>query len=1324
VAGRFTAVGLEAVIRGLGGFTTGMQTMRRQMGLTGAATLRATKQSKGLSSAMTRFGQSVRNAGNQLLILGFQMTFLASGAFASVIAKAAEFEKSMVKINTLSGVSLETIRGWTDELLDLGPALGKTPTELADALFFITSSAFTGSKALDVLEASAKASSIGLGETKVVADVVTSAMKAFTRQNLTAAQATDILVAAVDKGKFEAEELAPSLGRVFGVASQLKISFEEVAAFIATYTRVGVPASVATTSLRSAMNALLLPTAQANEVFASINTTGEEVRAMIADPNIGLAQVIIALSAALSEDDEAFGRVIGSARGFAGVAVNTGPLLKDYVEILESIENSAGKTERAFTTFKQTTTFAFNSAKASLESLAITIGGILLPGINRLLIGLGSFLKVIREFTAEHPKLTLVVGALAGIVTITGPLLIVVGLLISAFGTLITAIGALAGALSFLLTLPGLLLAAFLALAGGIATSVAVSMDNARDKLDEKGESLARRAFEWGKALILSFARGMGAVAGAVVGVLIAIGNAIADQLRSHSPPNLLPDLEEWGLAAMNSWLDGWLRADFSIFDQVSDIVETWIRSIGQNIAEEDLIPTIIGSRADIAEIVDEISRTGDITNETLSKLFENIGAVNPELAEYIKSLGDLANANRAVEVAQNALNEAQERYENILKPINDELDALQARRQEIIDQQRIEELQSFLADPDLPGLGRELAFMELRDIELQKQKRSVEGQRDAELDLLGDRLSSAQMEANLAEQRVNHLKSIVDIQIENNDLIREQIELLERLQEAQDNNSESVGELVENIGDLGDALTGIQGLFSGEGEGGMFAKKPKNGGGIFDFDIDVDAIIEEINTLIDEVVTAFEEGFGSPEKIQELQDVWSDVIILTIQVADTEGVIAVAKDWIAGILIGSINGATDEVAAKINFGDILLSIFFGKESDESFGEFIKRNVTEWFSSLGEAIGNVVDLLFNDREAGSQSLLETLKNFPGGIGTVTKIITGLWDIIVQVDEAAGNFVETLFNLKEWLYGTGEQADKAADFIGPRPGAGGGGLGLAMSGTASKTTLLKWALIGMANKITGPVRTAISNLHSFLTDKLIPTIGTKWHDAVGNVREKFENLREKIDVGFHNAITWLEEFLGVDFSETLESVRDLLGFDEETGLGGVLGKLQTKWEEFKTFLSGALTTAFNEFTEHVLNPLHESVNNVAEAIKNAISRAIELLNLLPFLDIPDPFHESVSPFVRAFTHASEAMEYMAQESVPMLSSALQGNLGNALAPMVAGAGAGITSVQPVHAGTTITNTRSANINMGGQVINNGMDEALFIARVKRAMREAI
>jgi hypothetical protein len=94
------------------------------------------------------------------------------------------------------------------QLEGLGPQFGVSANEAADALFFITSAGLRGAGATEVLEASLKGAAIGLGDTKTIADLATSAVNAYGESTLGGAEAVDVLAEAVRLGKLEPAELA------------------------------------------------------------------------------------------------------------------------------------------------------------------------------------------------------------------------------------------------------------------------------------------------------------------------------------------------------------------------------------------------------------------------------------------------------------------------------------------------------------------------------------------------------------------------------------------------------------------------------------------------------------------------------------------------------------------------------------------------------------------------------------------------------------------------------------------------------------------------------------------------------------------------------------------------------------------------------------------------------------------------------------------------------------------------------------------------------------------------------------------------------------
>ena len=206
---------------------------------------------RGLKQAqrdLDRTGKTFSNVGANL---SKSLTLPLGAAALAAFKLSSDFETSFTKINTLVGISGDQLAKFKTSISDLSGPLGASQKDLSDALFVITSAGLRGDEALQALEQSSKATSIGLGETKDVARVAAAAVTAYGDSGLTSAQAIDQLTAIVREGNLEASELAPALGKVLPVASQLGVSFAEVGANVATFSRLGVSAGESVSRFKS-----------------------------------------------------------------------------------------------------------------------------------------------------------------------------------------------------------------------------------------------------------------------------------------------------------------------------------------------------------------------------------------------------------------------------------------------------------------------------------------------------------------------------------------------------------------------------------------------------------------------------------------------------------------------------------------------------------------------------------------------------------------------------------------------------------------------------------------------------------------------------------------------------------------------------------------------------------------------------------------------------------------------------------------------------------------------------------------------------------------
>ncbi len=352
-----------------------------------------------------------------------------------------DFETAMQHIVGLVGVSQKQVDAWSKELLKLGPEVGKSPKELAEALYFVASSGIETSKAIDVVTAAAKAASAGLGDTQVVADAVSSAMNAYAKSGITAAKATSVLVATVREGKGEAAEIAPALGRVIPIAAQMGISFDQVGAAMAGMTLVGFDAAESATNLSGIMSAFLKPSKQAEDALNAYGLSAAKVRDTIKKD--GLLSALNMLRTTVGDNDEALAAIFPNIRGFRGLLSLTGENAEQTEQIFKEL---AGTTEEdlnnAFNAVTETGAFQFQQAMSQVQGLLIVFGDAVLPVVIPLLKDLTTTVKTLAERFAALPEpvqQTIVVAL--GLVAALGPLL-------SIGGNIVTVVGAIAGVLS------------------------------------------------------------------------------------------------------------------------------------------------------------------------------------------------------------------------------------------------------------------------------------------------------------------------------------------------------------------------------------------------------------------------------------------------------------------------------------------------------------------------------------------------------------------------------------------------------------------------------------------------------------------------------------------------------------------------------------------------------------------------------------------------------------------------------------------------------------------------------------------------------------
>ena len=386
----------------------------------------ATSKFEGDSSGnLKQLGGKMESVGKKMTV-GVTLPIIAAGAGA--VKMSMDFDASMSKITALVGIGADEVSGMKDAVLDLAGSTATAPQELADALFVLTSAGLRGDDALSALEASAKASAAGLGQTNDIARAVAGAMNAYGPEALDAARATDILTATARAGNFETSQLAGALGRVLPFAKQAGASFEDVGGAVALLTRTNGNAAESITQVQALMRAFVVPTAEAATILGEFGMTAGDVRESIGEN--GLASTLQMLDGKLGGNREQLGKLLGSSEGASAAFQILDADAQTLQDTFGTVTDSVGMTDEAFGVMAETSQNTLKQAWIDMQVALIQVGEIIGPIVADIAGGIST---VVDAFSNLPDGAQIAVVAFLGVFAAIGPLLSIGGKLVTNF---------------------------------------------------------------------------------------------------------------------------------------------------------------------------------------------------------------------------------------------------------------------------------------------------------------------------------------------------------------------------------------------------------------------------------------------------------------------------------------------------------------------------------------------------------------------------------------------------------------------------------------------------------------------------------------------------------------------------------------------------------------------------------------------------------------------------------------------------------------------------------------------------------------------------
>ncbi|MFL1405372.1 phage tail tape measure protein [Marinobacter sp. M1N3S26] len=312
------------------------------------------------------------NVTDSILKLDAALAAAAIGVTAYAVKISDDFDTAFGEIATLIGQPAENLRDFQDQILEYSERSSQSLAEITSATYSAISAGIEYQDSIELIAAAEQLAIAGRADLGATTTALVSTLNAFGASADEAGDYADTFFTAVQLGQTTIPELADTIGRLAPIAAAAGLTFDEMAAAIATITaETGTNTAEAITGIRAAINALLKPSADAAGLASNL---GIEFNATALESK-GFAGVLEDVREATGGSTELMARLFGSVEALTPVLALTGNASEAFADNIAAINDNAG---------------AAQTASQELTSSLGLLGQTLQNNVNSALIAFGS----------------------------------------------------------------------------------------------------------------------------------------------------------------------------------------------------------------------------------------------------------------------------------------------------------------------------------------------------------------------------------------------------------------------------------------------------------------------------------------------------------------------------------------------------------------------------------------------------------------------------------------------------------------------------------------------------------------------------------------------------------------------------------------------------------------------------------------------------------------------------------------------------------------------------------------------------------------------
>lgn len=353
-------------------------------------------------------------------------TAVMAAPFVGMLSKAADFEAVMSKVKAITVSDDKAMQQLTATARELGEKTMFSATQAGEAMTYLGMAGWNSQQIMAGMPGLlnlAAASGTDLART---ADIVSDDLTAFGLSAEYAGHMADVFAKTSTKTNTNVEMLGETMKYAAPVAHAFGASLEETAALTGLMANSGIKASAAGTALRSGFLRLAGTSAKSTKAIEEMGLSLSEATAQQEEARAALASLGIAMDDTngprkmgaivrdladktkdMSKEQRlaTLATIFGTNAASAWVAViDQGPDALD--QLTKELENSDGAAAAMAETMQNNARGAMIRLQSATESVAISIGGTMLPTLAELGDSLANEAAYVSKVASEHPELT------------------------------------------------------------------------------------------------------------------------------------------------------------------------------------------------------------------------------------------------------------------------------------------------------------------------------------------------------------------------------------------------------------------------------------------------------------------------------------------------------------------------------------------------------------------------------------------------------------------------------------------------------------------------------------------------------------------------------------------------------------------------------------------------------------------------------------------------------------------------------------------------------------------------------------------------------